>query len=187
MWHDIDVTAPLKLTTNRGPEAAREAARIWALAKARRDQGSEPDSVEKTLPGIQRRLGLAGSGLILAARGDSFAGFTLFAPRTESLEIFYLAVAPDSWGSGVAEALLAGVENHARGISRTTVDLWVISDNERAISLYKRAGFSDTGQLQHDDSSGRTERRMIRALGQPGTPAGIDPRRGTTKALKRSP
>jgi ribosomal protein S18 acetylase RimI-like enzyme len=158
------VNAPLKLTTSRELEAAREAARIWALAKAHRDQNSEPDSVEKTLPGIQRRLDHAGAELILAARSDGYVGFTLFAPRGDSLEIFYLAVAPDSWGSGVAEALLAGVENHARDTSRTTVDLWVISDNERAISVYKRAGFRATEQLQHDDSSGRTERRMIKHL-----------------------
>lgn len=165
LWHDVHVTVPLKLTINRELEAAREAARIWALAKARRDQNSAPDPVEKTLPGIQRRLDVAGSELILAARGDSHVGFTLFAPRGGSLEIFYLAVAPDSWGSGVAGALLASVEKHARDVSRATLDLWVISDNERAISVYKRAGFIDTEQLQHDDSSGRTERRMIKELG----------------------
>lgn len=164
MWHDVDVTAPLNLTTSRELEAAREAARIWALAKAHRDQNSEPDPVEKALPGIQRRLDVAGAELVLAAGSDGYVGFTLFAPHEESLEIFYLAVAPDSWGSGVADALLASVENYARDISRATLDLWVISDNERAISVYKRAGFFDTEELQHDDSSGRTERRMIKDL-----------------------
>ncbi|WP_425862714.1 GNAT family N-acetyltransferase [Arthrobacter sp. TWP1-1] len=159
------MTAPLKLTTHRDLEAAREAATIWGLAKAHRDQNFEPDPVEKTLPGIQRRLDIAGAELILAARSDNYVGFTLFAPRGESLEIFYLAVAPDSWGGGVAKALLASVEGYARDMSRATLDLWVISDNERAINVYKRAGYTDSGQLQHDDSSDRTERRMVKDLG----------------------
>ncbi|SEE84286.1 Acetyltransferase (GNAT) family protein [Arthrobacter alpinus] len=159
------MTAPLKLTTSREFEAQREAARIWSLAKARRDQNSESDPVEKTLPGIQRRLDLAGAELILATNSKGSVGFTLFAPHEETLEIFYLAVAPDSWGGGVAGALLAGVEEYAREISRGILELWVISDNERAINVYQRAGFIGTDQLQYLESSGQTERRMIKHLG----------------------
>lgn len=158
------MTAPLKLTTNRELEAQREAARIWALAKARRDQSPEPDPVKKTLPGIQRRLDLAGAELILATGGEGSVGFTLFAPREDTVEIFYLAVAPDSWGSGVAGALLASVENYARNISRGILELWVISDNERAMNVYERAGFIGTDQLQDFDGPGRSERRMVKHL-----------------------
>ncbi|WP_449374519.1 GNAT family N-acetyltransferase [Arthrobacter psychrolactophilus] len=156
------MTTSLILTS--GHEAAPEAAQIWALAKARRDGDAAPAPAAESLPGVQRRLKVPGAKLIVASASDQAVGFTLFAPRAESLEIFYLAVAPEAWGRGVAAALLASVEEFARGISQTTLDLWVISDNERAISVYQRAGFVDSGELQHDVASGRSERRMIKVL-----------------------
>lgn len=162
LWHDIGVTAALTLTS--GHEAAHEAAQIWALAKARRDHDAAPAPAEEILPGVQRRLRVPGAELIVASQGGRAVGFTLFAPRAASLEIFYLAVAPDAWGRGVAAALLASVEEFARGISRTAVDLWVISDNDRAISVYQRAGFVDSGELHHDAASGRSECRMVKVL-----------------------
>ncbi|WP_181419710.1 GNAT family N-acetyltransferase [Arthrobacter psychrolactophilus] len=157
------MTAALTLTS--GHEAAHEAAQIWALAKARRDEDTAPASAEEVLPGVQRRLRVPGAELIVASQGGQAVGFTLFAPRAECLEIFYLAVAPDAWGRGVAAVLLASVEEFAHGISRPSVDLWVISDNDRAISVYQRTGFIDSGELHRDAASGRSERRMVKVLG----------------------
>ena len=152
------MTAPLILATSRSLESQREAARIWALAKARRDQNPEPAPFQDALSGIQGRLSIGGAELILSTRNEVPVGFTLFAPREETLEIFYLAVAPNSWGSGVAGALLAEAENYALEISRTTLELWVIN-------VCQRAGFTGTDQLKGDDASGRTERRMVKQLG----------------------
>ncbi|WP_168200491.1 N-acetyltransferase [Allokutzneria sp. NRRL B-24872] len=138
-----------------------EAARIWALAKARRD-GSPEDTVEQTTPGILRRLSLDDAKLFLARQDGRAVGFALVAPRPQTLEVFYLAVDPDAWGSGVGTSLLRDVDEHAREIGRDTLDLWVIADNDRAIGVYERAGWVATDEVQVD--AGRVERRFLRRL-----------------------
>ena len=96
------------------PHGVVHAALIWGRARARRDRSPQPPGVEETLPGIERRLGLEGAKLLLAWQDSHPVGFTLFAPRSRTLEVFYLAVDPDAWGTGVASHLLLEVEQHAR-------------------------------------------------------------------------
>jgi ribosomal protein S18 acetylase RimI-like enzyme len=147
-----------------GEDGVRESAVIWAHAKARRDHDPEPSSAEQTMPGIQRRLSIHGARLLLARRDGHAVGFVLVAPRTRTLEVFYLAVHPRAWGSGVGTRLLLSAEGHARQIGRATLELWVINDNERAIRVYERAGWVGTDEVQRDTSSGRLERRFLRHL-----------------------
>jgi GNAT superfamily N-acetyltransferase len=142
-----------------------EAAVIWARARARRDHEPEPATGETTLPGIQRRLDLAGAKLLLAFRDGRPVGFTLFAPRARTLEVFYLAVDPLEWGRGVASGLLRSVEQYAKEIGRDILELWVINDNGRAISVYERSGWLGTDELMPDAASGRIERRFLRHIG----------------------
>ena len=149
----------------QGSRGAVEAAAIWARARARRDQAPQPLTAEETLPGIQRRLGLDGAKLVLARRDGRPVGFTLFAPRSRTLEVFYLAVEPDAWGTGVASHLLLSAEEHAREMGRETLELWVIDDNERAIRVYERAGWVSTQDVKRDTSEGRLERRFLRRIG----------------------
>lgn len=89
-------------------------------------------------------------------------GFTLFAPRERTLEVFYLAVDPGAWGGGVGSHLLLSVEEHARELGRDTLELWVINDNERAIRVYERAGWVGTDEVQRD--AGRLERRFLKRV-----------------------
>lgn len=117
------------------------------------------------MPGIVRRLRLDGAKLVLAWRDDRPVGFTLFAPGAGSLEVFYLAVDPDAWGTGVASQLLLSAEGHARRTGRETLELWVINDNERAIRVYERAGWVATHMVKRDTPEGRLERRFLRHLG----------------------
>jgi RimJ/RimL family protein N-acetyltransferase len=154
----------MQVTAAQGADEAREAAAIWARAKARRDREPEPATVEETLPGIRRRLTIDGARLFLARRDGRPVGFTLVAPRPQTLEIFYLAVDPDAWGSGVASPLLLRADDHAREIGRRTLELWVIDDNERAIHVYQRSGWVGTDEVQRDASSGRLERRFLRHI-----------------------
>lgn len=146
------------------PSAVSEAALIWARATALRDELPAPATGEEKMPGIKRRLDIEGSKLLIARRDETCVAFTLFAPRKECLEIFYLAVDPDSWGSGVASSLLFGAEDYARGICRAALELWVIDDNERALNVYARFGFVDTEEAKVDESSGRIERRLVKQI-----------------------
>jgi GNAT superfamily N-acetyltransferase len=161
----------LQVTAEHGTDGVRESAAIWARAKAWRDQDPEPATVEHTIPGIRRRLGLEGARLLLARRGGHPVGFTLFAPRARTLEVFYVAVDPDAWGCGVASRLLLAAEDEARQLGRETLELWVIDANVRAIGVYERAGWVGTEQVQRDPTSGRVERRFLRHLPQTWPPA----------------
>ncbi|MGZ4743557.1 MAG: GNAT family N-acetyltransferase [Oryzihumus sp.] len=156
----------LQVTAAHGTDGVRASAAIWARAKARRDQDPEPAAVEDTIPGIGRRLGLEGARLLLARRDGHPVGFTLFAPRERTLEVFYVAVDPEAWGCGVASRLLLAAEDQARQLGRETLELWVIDDNARGIGVYERAGWVGTDQVQRDPTSGRVERRFVRHLRQ---------------------
>jgi len=147
-----------------GADGVKECAGIWARATACRDQESEPASVEEVMPGIVRRLSIDGAELLLARRGGHPVGFTLVAPRAATLEVFYLGVDPDAWGSGVGTRLLLSADDHAREIGRETLELWVINDNERAIRVYERSGWVGTEEVERDTSSGRLERRFVRHI-----------------------
>ncbi|ALO67064.1 hypothetical protein AS189_11865 [Arthrobacter alpinus] len=69
---------------------------LWARATALRDRRPTPETGEDKISVIQGRLSVASAKLHLAKQGDACVGFTLFAPLNEYLEIFYLAVDPDS-------------------------------------------------------------------------------------------
>jgi GNAT superfamily N-acetyltransferase len=146
-------------------EGAVHAATIWARARAQRDGAPQPLGIEETLPGIHRRLALEGATLLLAWQGGRPVGFTLFAPRSRTLEVFYLAADPDVWGTGVASHLLLTIERHARELGHKTLELWVIDDNERAVRLYERAGWRSTDDVKRDAPQSRPERRFLRHVG----------------------
>jgi RimJ/RimL family protein N-acetyltransferase len=154
----------VQVTVADGADAVHEAAAIWAHAKARRDQDFAPVTIDDAVPGIQRRLRLQGAKMLLAHRDGLAVGFTLFAPRTRTLEVFYLGVHPGAWGGGVGTQLLLGVQDHARVLGRNTLELWVLHDNERAIRVYQRSGWVGTGELKQDSSSGRREQRFVRHI-----------------------
>jgi GNAT superfamily N-acetyltransferase len=147
-----------------GSDVEYDAAEIWALAKARRDQEPGPPDGQAAVPGIRRRLALPGAELHVVRRDGLAVGFTVFAPRVQSLEVFYLAVHPDHWGAGVARRLLTIVDERARTLERFLLELWVIDDNERAVGVYERAGWVATGALKQEAPDARVERRFVRRL-----------------------
>ncbi len=163
--------SPVQLVAAQSTLVVEQAAAIWARARARRDGDPAPATLAETVPGIRRRLSLDGAQLFVAHRDGRPVGFTLFAPRAMTLEVFYLAVDPDAWGSGVARRLLLSAADHARDIGRDTLELWVIDDNHRAIRLYEGAGFVGTDEVSQDPTSGRAERRYLRSVHQVPTPA----------------
>ena len=67
-------------------------------------------------------------------------GFVTVDPA--SLDLDQMVVAPEAWGLGVAAALIA----QAKRISPIGLDLYVNTDNERAIRFYEKHGFVVSGQ-----------------------------------------
>jgi GNAT superfamily N-acetyltransferase len=158
------VTTPSDPTVevSSGRTAEAEAALVWARATARRDGQAQRD-VRETLPGIRRRLALDAATLLLAHEDGDVVGFAIAAPQASTLEVFYLAVEPDAWGHGIGSRLLHAVDDTARTSGRTSLQLWVIAGNERAIATYEKAGWARTDEEQLT-SDGIRETRLVRRL-----------------------
>ena len=148
-------------------EVVGQVGAIWARARNRRDGTAPPSATdcEDAASGVRRRLALDGATVLLARRDDDVVGFALFAPNARAIEVFYLAVHPDVWRTGVAHALLREVDGTVRAWGRTSLELWVVDDNARAIGVYERAGYASTEDRVTDPTSGRIERRLVRDLG----------------------
>ena len=83
-----------------------------------------------------------------AVREDdgSLIGFYYFEPNGDVLE-YGLGLRPDLTGRGLGlEFLRAGLEFGRERYRPTLIRLYVAAFNERAIKLYARAGFRETGR-----------------------------------------
>jgi putative acetyltransferase len=78
--------------------------------------------------------------ITVAEAGGKMIGFVTVDPRT--FELDQIVVAPETWGMGVATALMA----EAKRISPAGLDLHVNADNARAISFYEKHGFVISGE-----------------------------------------
>jgi putative acetyltransferase len=83
--------------------------------------------------------------ITVAEADGSLQGFVTVDPRTGYLD--QIAVVPQAWGSGVAEALLG----EAKRIS-PVLDLKVNKDNARAIRFYEKHGFRISGEEMNENS-----------------------------------
>ena len=83
------------------------------------------------------------------------------APQEGSVELISMWVAPVARGAGVGDALIAGVFTWAEQHWASSVALSVRIANHRAISLYARNGFVDSG-ITPDPDDKYPERRMVR-------------------------
>jgi putative acetyltransferase len=95
----------------------------------------------------------ATASVTLAEGADGIIGFVTVNTETGYLD--QIVVAPESWGRGVAEALLT----EARRQSPAGLDLHVNVDNHRAIRFYAKHGFVNAGD-DINPTSGRPVYRM---------------------------
>jgi putative acetyltransferase len=76
----------------------------------------------------------------IAERGGQMTGFVVIDPRSGYLD--QLVVAPELWGTSIADALIAEAKHLAPG----GIVLHVNTENARAIRFYERAGFEHAGE-----------------------------------------
>ncbi|GAB1645789.1 GNAT family N-acetyltransferase [Krasilnikovia sp. MM14-A1259] len=161
---ELNYVADVRITRNESDDSQRVAACIWARATARRDNLLVPAPVEAKLPGIQRRLSTGAGSLHIAYLRGEAAGFALVVTHESALELVYLAVVPEAWGTGIGSSILTYVDDQARVAGVDGLELWIIDDNERAMQVYERSGWKPTEDLKV--SSGRLERRLVKELGE---------------------
>lgn len=68
--------------------------------------------------------------------------------RTGSSYLFGMWVDPDVRRGGVGLALTRAVEDWARSAGLTQIRLWVVGSNQRALALYRRVGYAETGEAK---------------------------------------
>jgi len=73
--------------------------------------------------------------IMVAQQGSKLVGFVTVLPKSRYLD--QIVVAPETWSSGLAEALLA----EARRLSPAGLTLHVNKDNGRALRFYEKHGF----------------------------------------------
>lgn len=79
----------------------------------------------------------------------------------DSVELISMWVSPAARGKGVGDCLIRAVERWAAERGARTLRLSVMPDNGRAIALYERNGFADTGELGCLRSDGVTRERVL--------------------------
>jgi putative acetyltransferase len=92
------------------------------------------------------------AAIMVAEQADTLVGFVTI--DTEGY-LDQLVVAPDRWGSPLADLLL----NEAKRLSPDRITLLVNTDNHRAIRFYERNGFVRAGK-DVNPTSGRPVLRM---------------------------
>ena len=59
---------------------------------------------------------------------------------------FGISILKEHWGMGIGRVLMDTCVDCARQAGYTQLELEVVADNERAVSLYRRAGFEEYGR-----------------------------------------
>ena len=59
---------------------------------------------------------------------------------------FGISILTEYWGTGIGRVLMGSCIDCARRAGYTQLELEVVADNERALSLYRRAGFEEYGR-----------------------------------------
>ena len=139
--------APLEIR----PVRPEEYAETGALVEAAYTAGGILDNDRGYGAHVRNVAGRAADHPVLVAvRDGRLVGSVTITPfgspqselaREAEVEFRYLAVAPEAWGTGVAQALVAAVDAWAREHRAARLVLCVIESNEAAQGLYARLGF----------------------------------------------
>lgn len=106
------------------------------------------------------------ASLLVAEREGSLLGYVLVLTRrnSRSARLYSLAVAPACAGRGIGSCLLGAAEAAAAARGAAALRLEVRGDNEAAILLYRRRGYSEIGRRADYYADGMTALRFMRDL-----------------------
>lgn len=137
--------------------------RSWQVAY----RGLLPDSflaslsVEKREAMWAKLLAAGTPSLVVAEVARQIVGFSVFGrcrdegvgPTDYELEAMY--VSPAHWSTGVGRKLWQSSKETLLKAGATSISLWVLAENERAIQFYRAAGFyAEDGMARVSDLAG---------------------------------
>jgi len=75
-------------------------------------------------------------------------GLNNFRPRDEMASLYVFVGEKTMWGNGYGlDAIMAVLKYGFEILNLRMIELWTLADNERAMQMYKHAGFSEDGRL----------------------------------------
>jgi ribosomal protein S18 acetylase RimI-like enzyme len=149
------------------PEDARDIAEVHVVAWQQAYDGLLPREFLASLS-VEQRQGMwsdaIASGqpsLFVAELENRVVGFSAFGPcRDEGagptgLELWALYLSPAHWSTGIGRALWLRSREAMFEKGATSISLWVVDGNARAISFYTAAGFRpEAGSIKQFELGG---------------------------------
>lgn len=93
------------------------------------------------------------ASVVVAGHEDRIEGLASFGPARDgdveaAGEIQAIYVSPDCWGRGIGRQLCEHAMDRLYQAGNSSVLLWVLSDNVRAVRFYERSGFLRDGKTK---------------------------------------
>lgn len=141
----------------------------FIMERATAERASQPLPEEPSIEEVQqleKRMSYRNSWAFAAYLGGKMTGFvvghsSIYEPTiTSRFDKEYLAllmVDPDHWDNGVGTKLLNRANDHANKIGRKTIELWAVSNNQRAKNLYKNRGYRQVAEHQRETRHGLSD------------------------------
>lgn len=127
--------------------------------------GVIPDDVLAALDAAEREatwlqvLESSESSTWVAIAYQRLIGFARVGPARDEdsdagdLELYSMYLDPESWGRGVARALMRTIDTEVT--DTVPISLWILAENERARHFYQRFGFAHDGVERIDEYGGK--------------------------------
>ena len=112
------------------------------------EQGTDDEQEARALAEMERSDNEVELVAVLDGRIVGSAGITAVGGRRKVLHRarFGISILTEHLGMGIGRVLMDACIDSARRAGYTQLELEVVADNERALSLYRRAGFEEYGR-----------------------------------------
>lgn len=112
------------------------------------EQGADDEQEARSLAETERSDNEVELVAVLGGRIAGSAGITAVGSRRKVVHRarFGISILKEHWGLGIGRVLMESCIDCARRAGYTQLELEVVTDNERAVSLYRRAGFEEYGR-----------------------------------------
>ena len=112
------------------------------------EQGSDDEQEARSLAETERSDNEVELVAVLDGRIVGSAGVTAVGSRRKVVHRarFGISILTEHWGLGIGRVLMEASIDCARQAGYTQLELEVVADNQRAVSLYRRAGFEEYGR-----------------------------------------